>query len=443
MKWFQATYMSNRVFYALAADVLIFALGFAFPWLVYAGVAWLGLTFLAIGYDAFQLFRSKQPVQVTRSVPKLLSLFDVNQVTITLNNESLQTFSMRVIDELPFQFQKRDFEYRIDLAGLEQKTIVYELTPTKRGEYHFGRINVFLTTELGLVQRRTVLGEEQMVKVYPSIIQMHAYELMVFSADRMQEGIKKIRRLGHGYEFSDIRSYVIGDDPRTINWKASSRSTELMVNNYRDERSQQIYAVINTSRVMRMPFGGLSLMDYAINATLSMQNIVLQSHDHAGLITFSDTVNHFLRAERKFNQRQLLLESLYNVHEDQGEPNYQALYEQVQKRVRGRSMLLLFTNFMSYNSLMRVLPDLKRLNRSHLLVVVFFKNTELDAFEQKEVNSLLDISSNILAAKLLNELTQVVYELRNAGIQAIHTEPENLTSNAINKYLEMKSRGFI
>lgn len=443
MKWWKATYLTDRVFYLLGLDIIVFGLGFAFPELIYAGAAFLVLIFIAIAFDIWGLFRMKLPIQAHRQTPNLFSLFDPNPVRITLENESLRAFSVRVIDELPFQFQKRDFEYKLSIPGLDKKVIEYELNPTERGEYHFGFINVFLSSTMGLTERRLVLGEEQMVKVYPSFVQMRAYELMVFSADRMQEGIKKIRKLGHGYEFSDIRSYVVGDDPRTINWKASSRSTGLMVNNYQDERSQQIYAVINTSRVMRMPFGGLSLMDYAINATLSLQNIVLQSQDHAGLITFSNTVSQFLRAQRKFNQRQMLLESLYNIKEDQGEPNYHALYEQVQKNVRGRSMLLLFTNFMSYNSLMRVLPDLKRLNRSHLLVVIFFKNTELIEFEQSEVKTLLEVSSNILASKLLNELTQVVYELRNAGIQAIYTEPENLTSNAINKYLEMKSRGLI
>jgi len=216
-----------------------------------------------------------------------------------------------------------------------------------------------------------------------------------------------------------------------------------MVNNFQEERSQQIYAVINKSRVMRMPFNGLSLLDYAINSTLSLQNIVLQNQDHAGLIVFSGQEESFLRAERKFNQRQRLLESLYNIEGDQQEANYQALYESIRKNIRGRSMLMLFTNFMSLNSLHRVLPILKQINRSHLLTIIFFENTELEDFIEENPKTLLDISSNVLASKLSNELTQVVYELRNAGIQAIQSKPEDLTANSINKYLELKSRGMI
>jgi len=106
-------------------------------------------------------------------------------------------------------------------------------------------------------------------------------------------------------------------------------------------------------------------------------------------------------------------------------------------------MLLLFTNFMSLNSLHRVLPILKQINRGHLLTLIFFENTELEAYIEEEPTDLLDMSTHVLASKLSNELTQVVYELRNAGIQAIQSKPEDLTANAINKYLELKSRGMI
>lgn len=443
MKLIRSTYLTDLLFYLLGGVIFILGMGFVFEFLILIGMLAFGIVMILLIVDLILLHRLKDPIRAKRELPKLFSLHDPNPVRLIYENQSDKSLTLRIVDELPFQFQKRDFVLSAELEPGESRTEQYELTPVKRGEYEFGKINVFLSSAIGLAERRIQLGETQMVKVYPSIIQMRAYELMVFSADRAQEGIKKIRRLGHGYEFSDIRKYVVGDDPRTINWKASSRSTELMVNNYQDERSQAIYAVINTSRVMRMPFNGLSLMDYSINASLALQNIVLQNQDHAGLITFSDKAGRYVRAQRKFNQRQLILESLYNIEEDQGEPNYQGLYQTIQQKVRGRSLLLLFTNFMSHNSVMRVLPELKRLNRSHLLVVIFFQNTELKEFEQKELKSVLDIASNVMASKLLNELNQVIYELRNNGIQVIYTKPEELTANSINKYLELKSLGQI
>lgn len=443
MRLISETYLTNRLFYGLGLVTMLFTMGYVFPVLIYVAAAMLCILGMLTFYDLFQLYRTKEPLSARRETTKLFSLSDANPISLEIKNSEKTNWYLRIIDEIPIQFQNRDFEINQTISPEEETSIKYELTPLKRGEYWFGNINVFMSSSIGIIERRLVFNQETMVKVYPSFIQMRAYELMVFSADRMQEGIKKIRKLGHGYEFSDIRQYSIGDDPRTINWKASSRSPHLMVNNYQDERSQQIYAVINKSRVMRMPFNGLSLLDYAINATLSLQNIVLQNQDHAGLIVFSGKEETFLRAERKFNQRQRLLEELYNIDEDQLEANYQALYESVRKNIRGRSMLILFTNFMSLDALHRVLPILKQINRSHLLTTIFFENTELEKFIETKPKSLLDVSSNVLAAKLSNELTQVVYELRNAGIQAIQSKPEDLTANSINKYLELKSRGMI
>lgn len=443
MKYVKEIFLKDRTFYLLGGIMALFLAAFAWPIVMYFAWGAFALFILGLASDVYQLFRFWRPIQVTRDTGKHFSLSDENPVLIKMESNFPQALKVRLIDEIPIQFQTRDFEIYEEIEPAEEKVIRYELRPVKRGEYWFGKLNAFISTSVGLMERRIQFDLDTMVKVYPSFIQMRAFELMVFSADRSQLGIKRIRKLGHGYEFSDIRNYVIGDDPRTINWKASSRTNKLMVNNYQDERSQQIYAVINKSRVMRMPFNGLSLMDYAINSTLALQNIVLQNQDHAGLIVFSGKSETFLRAERKFNQRQRLLDILYNINEDQLEGNYQALYETIKKNIRGRSMLMLFTNFMSLTSLHRVLPILKQINRSHLLTLIFFENTELEAYIESEPETLLDVSSNVLAARLSNELTQVVYELRNAGIQAIQSKPEDLTANSINKYLELKSRGMI
>ena len=97
-----------------------------------------------------------------------------------------------------------------------------------------------------------------------------------------------MRRIGHSYEFEQIKNYVRGDDYRSINWKATSRRGHLMVNQYEDERAQQVYNIIDKSRSMKMPFNGMSLLDYAINTSLVISNVALQKHDRAGLMTFSD-----------------------------------------------------------------------------------------------------------------------------------------------------------
>lgn len=436
-------FLTNRFFYFCGGIIFLFVLGFSWHFMVYIAFFSALALIIASCYLVAKLHRVNSLVEVTRKLPKHFSMFDDNPVRLKIKNNSELNLNFRIIDEIPIQFQIRDLNFNIQVNAIDNHNIQYQLKPLKRGEYHFEKVHLFISESLGLVEYRKSFDIPEMVKVYPSFIQMQMYELMVFSADRNHPGIRKIRKIGHGYEFSDIRHYVAGDDPRTINWKATGRSNQLMVNNFQDEKSQQVYAVINNSRVMRMPFEGLSLMDYAINSTLSILNIVMKNQDHGGLITFAKEVDTFIPARNKNHQQQLVMDALYNQVESKQEGNYQGLFKFIKQTIKGRSLLFMFTNFMSLNAVKQALPELKRINRSHLLVVVIFENYELEDFSKKSVKTVSDIASKTMAEKLSYELVEASYELRNAGIQIIRTTPQDLTVNSINKYLELKSRGMI
>ena len=393
--------------------------------------------------DIIQLFGKNVKLKVRRRLPKVFSLGDPNKVTLEITNESPRDLSLRVIDELPIQFQKRDFSEEIFLTANKQRIFSYKITPSERGEYEFGAVNVFMETKMGLVQRRWREDYEMSIPVYPSIIQMKQFELRAFDRVTNQQGIKKMRRIGHSYEFEQIKNYVRGDDIRSINWKATGRRGQLMINQYEDERAQQIYCIIDKSRAMKMPFNGLSLMDYAINTSLVISNIALQKFDKAGLITFSDKLGTTIKADRKANHLNKILQSLYRERERPVEANYELLYQTARKLIKGRSLILLYTNFESMHALDRVLPMLRRVNTLHLLVVVFFENTEIKEFSEAEAKDLSEIYTQTVARQFLAEKAAMVQKLKQYGIQAVLTAPEDLSVNTINKYLELKSRGLI
>jgi uncharacterized protein (DUF58 family) len=345
-----------------------------------------------------------------------------------------------VIEEVPFQFQERKWERNLAIEGKGIAELGYHLTPHERGEYQFGRINAFVNGPLQMVNRRYRLGEEQIVKVYHSYIQMRKYSLLAVANSLQEAGMKRMRRLGHSMEFEQIKEYVRGDDYRTINWKATARKGDLMVNNYTDERSQQIYCIINKGRVMKMPFEGMTLLDYAINASLVLSSVALQKQDKAGLIAFAQKVDAFLLADKKPTQINNILESLYKQETAFLEPDLEKLFSVVRNRITQRSLLVYFTNFESFDSLERVLPSLKRLAHYHLLMVVFFDNTELKALTEARVTTTEDIYIKTIAEKYRYEKQLIVKELQKNGIIAVLSTPQNLTVNALNKYLELKMR---
>lgn len=442
MRLLRPLYLTDRIFYALGTCITLFFVSYAWEPVFYLAVSTLALVTLLTAADLYLLFRVTT-VSGERQIAGVLSLSDKNAVTIKVRNLSGRKLQLRIVDEIPHQFEKRDFSIQLNLDKDTQETLRYELQPLQRGEYHFGDLHLFVTSALGLVSKKETVPCARTVAVYPSILQMGRQELAAIQHPSFVQGENRNRRFGQSYEFDQIKQYIPGDDPRHINWKASSTLGDVVVNSYEDERSQQVYSIIDKSRVMKMPFNGLTLMDYAINTSLAFSNIVLKKQDKAGLMIFSKTVGTFLKAGRGPLHLKKILYCLYKEKYDYTEGDYETLYTSIRRNIPNRSLLFLYTNFDSIYALERNIPILRLINKHHLLVVVFFENSELEAWSATEARTLLDIYQLTIAKKLILEKNQVYKELQKHGIQAIKCTPEKLSTTAINKYLELKANGAI
>lgn len=421
----------------------MFVCAFIFP-VLYNAIWYLFfivLTFLAI--DILILFVTKNGLKATRTTPEKLSNGDENQISISIKNYYNFSIFTKVIDEIPYQFQVRNFEIKRKVKTASQDHFNYNLRPTERGEYFFGTLNIYVSSPLKLAARRYRFAQDEMVPTYPSYIQLRKYDLIAFSNNLFQYGVKKIRRIGHTMEFEQIKEYVQGDDIRTLNWKATAKKNSLMVNQFQDEKSQSVYMAIDTGRVMKMPFNGLSLLDYAINATLVLSNVILKKQDKAGMFSFSKKVENRVFAEKRSSQMQKILDSLYNIKTDFFESDYSRLYVDIKKNINHRSLIILYTNFETLDGLHRQLPYLKGIAKNHLLVVVFFQNTELNQIIHKKSETIHEVYDKVIAEKFNFEKRLIVNELKKYGIYSVLTQPENLTLDTINKYLEVKARGIL
>jgi uncharacterized protein (DUF58 family) len=443
VKRIRSLYLNNRFFLAPGIIAACFITCFILADYFLVPKALFFIAIALVFTDAILLFRTKTGMQGYRLTPEKLSNGDENELKIHLENFYPFVASVRVIDEIPHQFQKRDLNFYLQIAPGETKTVRYYLRPVKRGEYSFGAVNVFVSSPLGLLSRRFRFSANKVVPVYPSYIQMRRYELLAISNRLTETGVKKIRRVGHNLEFELIREYVNGDDFRTINWKATARKERLMVNHFQDERSQQVYSLIDKGRVMRMPFDGMSLLDYAINASLVISNIAIKKSDKAGIMTFQDKIGTLVPASRNSNQMGRILEVLYRQKTAYRETDFSVVHNYIRRKITQRSLLLLYTNFESMYSLHRQMPYLQALSKLHLLVVIFFENTEVKKLIEQPAGDLREVYHKAIAEKLTFEKRLVVKELKKHGIHAVLTTPQHLTVATINKYLELKARGLI
>ena len=429
---------------------------------------------LAVVADVVLLWRRKG-IKAFRQMSQRFSNGDDNPVSIRVESTYGISVRLEVIDEIPFVFQRRDICFKASLRPMGETTIKYRLRPTQRGVYGFGRVRVFASTWLGLVQRRYTCGEAQDVKVYPSYLMLRQYELLAMSNNLTEMGIKRIRRIGHNTDFEQIRDYVAGDDFRTINWRATARRSvsatpqggegrltqrfapRIMVNIYQEERSQQVFNLIDKGRMMQQTFNGMTLLDYAINASLVLSFVAVNKQDKAGLVTFSDCFDTFVPASRQPGQMQTLQEALYAEHTQFGETDYSALLAGLSHRVTHRSLFILYTSFTSMTAMRRQLSYLRQLAQRHRLLVVFFEDEELREFtksstihhsrvpsvasdQRSSVPSTEQLYHRVIAEKFAYEQRLIVHTLRQYGIQSLLTTPQNLSVDVINKYLEIKSR---
>jgi len=440
---YQSFYLTNLFFYILTGLIVLCVISFFVKELYLLSQL---LLFFFIGVtclDFFILFNHKKGIECTRILPEKFSNGDNNTVVLQVQNNYAINLSISIIDETPYQFQKRDFHILSKIEANTSKSFSYQLRPLERGKFTFGKTNIFTNSILKLTTKRYLTNKETSIKTYPSFLKLKNYNLKTINSLSTSYGVKKTRRIGNSYEFEQIKEYVQGDNIKNINWKATAKKNQLMVNQFIDEKAQQVYMLIDKGRTMKMPFNGLSLLDYAINSSLIISNVVLQKQDKIGLFSFSKKVNNYVACERRNHQMGLILESLYNVKTNFEESDFGILYNTVKQQIKQRSLLILFTNFDSLDALERQLDYLRAINKNHLLIVVFFKNTQILNLAQQKTNSESELIKTSIAQNFMYHKEQMVLKLRNHGINSILTTPENLTIDSVNKYIEIKSKGLI
>jgi len=442
-RWYIDLFLTPRLYFALSGIALWWIFTYRCDWGYAIGMVILWLLVLFLFFDLLLLYALKDGISADRVLTDKLSNGDDNPVRVTVQNHYRFAVRILVIDELPVQFQVRNFSRILHIPASSIKDFTYTIFPTQRGVYHFGVLHVFVSAFLGFFQRRFQFQGDKEVKVYPSFIQMRRFAFLMESQHQKGMGLKKIRPIGQSWEFDRIKSYVFGDDTRNLNWKASAKNGALMVNQFIEEKSQPIYLLLDTGRTMKMPFDGLSLLDHAVNSTLAFANIALKRNQKVGMMTFSNVHHQNLKAGHRTQQRYRLSEMLYQIKTDFMETDFGQCYSFVKRKINQRSLLVLYTNFEHLGGLRRQMPYIQAINKQHVLLVVFFENPALQVLINTPATQPDAVFQKSLAQKFTLAKLQMVAELENHGVLTLLTVPEKLTVDIVNKYMEIKAKNLL
>lgn len=443
MKIFKQIYLSGRIIIILVVVCFLYILQNVFNSQSIVADITLFAIFVLTLLDIILIFSKKNIIQAHRLTDAKLSNGEENTIILEIYSKFQFPLFLKIIDELPVQLQKRNFSFKTKISSDEKKNINYKIKPKERGEYVFGSLNVFCSSLIGLIRRRVVFDISETLPVYPSVISMNKYSFLAISNHLFNAGSKKIYRTGTSYEFDQIRKYNHGDDIRKINWKATSKSGETMVNVYQEEKSQNIYSIIDMGRVMQLPFENMTLLDYAINSSLALSSTAIIKNDKAGLITFAEKVYDFLPADSGKKSISSILNVLYKSQTSFKESDYESLYINISTKIKQRSLLVFFCNFETIYSLKRNMKYLAMLSKKHLLVVVIFQNTDVLNYTLESSRKVKDLYMKTMAEKYLYEKDEIKLLMKNNNIHAVMTLPKDLSHDVINKYIEIKLKGAI
>lgn len=382
-------------------------------------------------------------LRVIRVVDSKLSLGAENPIILRIANDSRYPVRVQLKDDFPpeFRFDRAIHERKIAPHSIEE--IVYYLKPLRRGNYHFADIHVRCWGVLGFIVRQRTFPAAAEVKVYPNLLEIRKYELLVRRGALHEIGLKSSRLFGTGTELERLREYQPDDDYRRIDWKATARRSKPVTREFETERSQNVIIMLDTGRLMNAQIGDLIKLDYAINTSLMASYICCLKGDKVGLLSFADRVTQYVAPKPGKRQFYQLLEMLYDVRAEMTEASFQHAFEYLAAKHQRRSLILLFTDILDKEAAQSLLTYMSQLSRRHLAMCVTVSDTNILALAKEFPRRSDAVYQKVVAEKLLREKQEALEVLTKRGVIVVDVPAEKLTVAVINKYLELKAKSMI
>ena len=348
---------------------------------------------------------------------------------------------LQLLADLDQRFQPQPV---VDLVvGAEQGNATVLLRPTRRGSLRLHRLWFRWHSPLGLfvvIQKRQI---DATVPVVPDLGAVRSTAVRFFGAKSKVSGLKTERYVGDGSEFESLRDHVPGLDSRSIDWKATVRHRKLMCRQFRAERNHQVVVAVDTGHLMREPIDGIPRVDHAINRALLLSYVCLKTGDRVGMYAFDAKPGLYLEPQGGVSAFERLRRRSSEIEYGDAETNYSLGILELTSRLRRRSLVVVFTEFIDSVTAQLMSDNLDRLARRHVVIFVALRDPSLEAIEYGEISRLSDLSRAVVASRLRLDRERVLRRLRRGGIQIVDARPDTVSVELINRYIEIVRREFV
>jgi uncharacterized protein (DUF58 family) len=477
------------IFYAITLPplMLLLALGGEALWPAVAA----GLLFIFIALlDAVSGSRRLRGIRVSLPSTVRMARDRASRLEISLTNTLMQQRTLR----LGLPFPREISSSREDLLallpkGVEHSRVAWPCTPLKRGQYPIRTCYLETRSPLGLWAIRGIREVECEIRVYPSLARERS-SLAALFLNRGGFGIHARRQHGKGREFEKLREYIPGDGYDEIHWKATAKRRHPITKIFQIERTQEVYVIIDTSRLSARPLmatdgsdahdgavhgvklSGLrtqgpgllrgdgqaitlphaqrgkpveqandSCLERFIAAALVVGLAAQKQGDLFGVLTFSDSVHDFLRARGGRPHYSACRERIYSLRPRMVNPDYEELSTFVRLKLRRRALIIVLTSLDDPLLAESFTRTMDLMGRHHLVMVTMLRPAGVrPIFSNSNLASLEEIYKELSGHALWHHLREIERHLSRHGVRFTLLDQERLCADLVTQYMNVKQR---
>ena len=380
--------------------------------------------------------------QATRELLKIASLGKKHDCELTITNYSKRGCFVEIRDDLPVEFQPDVDKFDYEFKPSSKASFEYSFHSRERGRFEMDCVHVKVKSRIGFWNAHYKIPVQNEIFVYPDMKQISQYALLARTNRLSMLGVRRSRKIGQDNEFERLRDYTQDDNYKHIDWRTTARRRKLTVRDFQSNQSQRIIFLVDCGRMMTGDSNGISMLDHGLNAMLMLSYVALSQGDSVGLICFSDTIHNYTPPRAGAKHINHLLHSAFDQHATYVESRYDQAFYHLQTHCLKRSLVVLITNVIDQINANQIYEYMSAIGKRHLPMTCFLRDHAMfdvveDYLEKPEEANFYPAA---VAANIANWRQQVLTDLQHQGVLAVDTYPEHLTTNLINRYLEIKAK---
>lgn len=407
---------------------------------IWCSLGWYAIVLSLAGIDGW---RSKvNRVQVSRQLLGKLSIGRDNpvklNVTVDPSSGKTQQFRYQIRDGVPQDLPGTPpLMTGIANPGTSQE-LTYTVHPYRRGEYEWQGIYIRQLSNWGLAWHQWRVDAAQTVAVYPDLVGLRALSIRL--ALQSAGAMRQKRKQGMGTEFSELREYNPGDDPRSIDWKATARRNRPLVRLLEPEQEQTVIILLDRGRLMTANIQGYQRFDFGLNATLSLALTAIQRGDRVGVGVFDRYLTTWIPPQQGQNHFSRILDRVSRIQPEILEPDYLGAVTTIIKQQSRRALVVVITDIIDEIASAELLTALGRLTPRYLPFCVTLRDPQVDLRARQSAADIPAAYTQAVALDLLHQREVAFANLKRRGVLVLDSPATEISDLLVDRYLLVKAR---